>query len=249
MRDYLILTCLMVFTTYNPLNADCLDPDIYENERSNLVDELEKQGIHDQNILTIFKYIKRHLFMPTTTWKQAYENCPVPIGYGQTISQPYIVALMTEKLNVQPTDRILEVGTGSGYQAAILAELAQHVYTVEIVPELAQRAEHALKEHGIRNVHVYTGDGYKGLPEKAPFDKIILTAAPEIVPEALKQQLKLGGLMIAPVGVQGDIQKLILIERLSQNQFSETTITDVRFVPMVKPAVTSSKQGEVNPGG
>ena len=173
----------------------------------------------------------RHLFMPPAMRPAAYEDRPQPIGHEATISQPYIVALMTELLEPTKKSRVLEIGTGSGYQAAILGQLAGQVYTIEIVPELAKSAREALAAQGHSNVSVRHGDGYKGWPEHAPFDRIILTAAPPEIPRALLDQLAPGGRMVAPVGAQG-VQELVVIEKASNGKISRRTVIPVAFVPM-----------------
>jgi protein-L-isoaspartate(D-aspartate) O-methyltransferase len=178
--------------------------------------------------------VPRHLFVPPAQQRDAYDDHPLPIGFGQTISQPYIVAFMTEALALRPTDTVLEIGTGSGYQAAILGELAGEVYTIEIVPELATRAERTLTALGYANVHVRAGDGYRGWPEHAPFTKIILTAAPEAVPQALVEQLAVGGTMVLPVGPAGGSQELRILTKTPGGVTTERSLP-VRFVPMVKP--------------
>ena len=205
------------------------------NQSQRMVDEqLRDRGIRDPRVLEAMARVPRHLFVPEDSQGAAYGDHPLPIGFGQTISQPYIVAFMTEALDVQPDDVVLEIGTGSGYQAAILGELAGEVYTIEILPELAKRAEAALAGLGYRNVHVRTGDGYQGWPAHAPYSKIILTAAPESVPEALVQQLAVGGTMILPVGpVQGD-QELRILNKTQDGVVSQRSLP-VRFVPMVRP--------------
>jgi protein-L-isoaspartate(D-aspartate) O-methyltransferase len=197
-------------------------------------EQLRDRGIRDARVLDAMTRVPRHLFVPEDSQGAAYGDHPLPIGFGQTISQPYIVAFMTEALDVQPTDRVLEIGTGSGYQAAILGELAREVYTIEIVADLAARAERTLASLGYRNVHVRTGDGYQGWPAHAPFSKIILTAAPESVPETLVGQLAVGGRMILPVGpVHGD-QELRILTKTADGVVSQRSL-GVRFVPMVRP--------------
>jgi protein-L-isoaspartate(D-aspartate) O-methyltransferase len=165
----------------------------------------------------------------------AYEDRPVPIGYGQTISQPYIVALMTEMLDIKTDHRVLEIGTGSGYQAAILSSLAKEVYTIEIVHELAESASVTLNRLGYNNVIVRESDGYKGWPEKAPFERIILTAAPTELPKALTDQLKPGGKLLAPIGDHRSVQELIVVEKTADGKITSRAVLPVRFVPMVKP--------------
>jgi protein-L-isoaspartate(D-aspartate) O-methyltransferase len=174
--------------------------------------------------------VPRHLFVPGPQRDEAYEDHPLPIGHGQTISQPYIVAFMSEALRLEPTHRVLEIGTGSGYQAAVLAELAGEVYTIEIIGELAARADATLREAGYRNVTVKTGNGYLGWPEHAPYDRIMVTAAPQQVPPALVAQLKVGGLMAIPVGESG-FQELRVLRRTDSGLETLATLP-VRFVPM-----------------
>jgi protein-L-isoaspartate(D-aspartate) O-methyltransferase len=177
------------------------------------------------------KTVKRHLFVPQRYKDEAYDDRPLPIGQGQTISQPYIVAYMTEIISPEKTDRILEVGTGSGYQAAVLAEICDSVYTIEIVPALGKRAQKVLDSLHYDNVKVKIGDGYKGWKEYAPYDAIIVTCAPTDIPEALKQQLIEGGKMIIPVGEAFD-QKLILLHK-QEGEIVKDKVLPVRFVPMV----------------
>ena len=174
--------------------------------------------------------VPRHLFVPESLRPYAYEDRPLPIGREQTISQPYIVGYMTDVLQLEPSHRVLEIGTGSGYQAAVLAEIATHVYSIEIVAELAEGARRALTESGYRNVDVRTGNGYLGWPDRAPFDRIIVTAAPPTIPNALVDQLAVGGIMVVPVGT--DYQEIAIISR-SASGTTETRTIGVRFVPMV----------------
>ena len=174
--------------------------------------------------------VPRHLFVPLEVRPFAYEDRPLPIGQGQTISQPYIVAYMTEALQTAPDHTVLEIGTGSGYQAAVLAELAREVYTIEIIPELADCARRTLAEAGYRNVQVRTGNGYLGWPERAPFQRIIVTAAPPEIPAALVDQLAIGGTMVIPVGTT--FQQMTIVTKTAQSITQERTLP-VRFVPMV----------------
>ena len=178
----------------------------------------------------------RHKFVPPEMIPYAYNDRPLPIGEDQTISQPYIVALMTELLDLSGTEKVLEIGTGSGYQAAVLSPLAAEVYTIEIVKTLALRAQEVLTELGINNVHVRWGDGYKGWPDEAPFDRIIVTAAPDEVPPALIDQLRAGGKLVIPVGKYW--QELKVITKVSASEIDERTIIPVRFVPMIHPRKT-----------
>src|SRR6184192_4941745 len=188
-------------------------PSEFAAERQRMVEEqLKPRGIHDERVLATMAKVPREEFVPQNMRPQSYADSALPIGHDQTISQPFIVAYMTEQLRLQPTDRVLEIGTGSGYQAAILAELAKEVYTIEIIAPLAQSAEAALQRLGYKNVHVKVGDGYKGWPEHAPFDAITVTCAPDHVPQPLIDQLKEGGRMIIPVGGLGD-QELYLLQK------------------------------------
>lgn len=195
--------------------------------------QIERRGVTDTRVLDAMRKVPRHLFVPESDRHLAYGDFPVPIGKGQTISQPYIVAFMTEALRLKPEDRVLEIGTGSGYQAAILAEVAAEVYTVEIIPELGKRAEELLKQLGYGNVHVRIGDGYQGWADNAPYDAVIVTCAPDAVPAALVDQLAEGGRMIIPVGRSGDVQELVLGVKKG-GVFEKRDILAVRFVPMVK---------------
>lgn len=188
-------------------------------------------------VLEAMRRVPRHLLVPENLRPSAYEDSPLPIGHGQTISQPFIVAFMTEKLDPQPEDRVLEIGTGSGYQAAVLAELVAEVFTIEIIPELAARAEQDLAELGYKNIHVRVGDGYLGWPEAAPFDAIIVTCAPENIPTPLVDQLREGGRMILPVG--GERQELHLLTKRDGTIQTESVLP-VRFVPMTGRARESS---------
>jgi protein-L-isoaspartate(D-aspartate) O-methyltransferase len=206
----------------------------YEDQRSQLIDTLKSTGINDACVLGAMRRVPRHLFIPEENQALAYINRPLGIGYKQTISQPYIVAYMTQALHVQEGDKILEIGTGSGYQAAILAELGATVYTIEIVDQLAKRSAKLLKKLDYADIHVRSGDGYKGWPGHAPFDKIILTAAPPSVPNALLKQLKIGGKLIAPIGEDTNSQVLIMITRLNQTHYKKETLLNVRFVPMIE---------------
>jgi protein-L-isoaspartate(D-aspartate) O-methyltransferase len=189
-----------------------------------------ERGIKNHSVLEAMATVPRHEFVPENVRKFAYADEPLPIGFGQTISQPFIVAFMIEKLDPKPTDRILEIGTGSGYQAAVLSRLAAEVYTIEILEPLAKRAAADLKRLGYLNVKVLTGDGYKGWPEHAPFDGIIVTCAPDHIPQPLVDQLRDGGQMIIPVGPPG-IQELFLLRKRG-TKVEQTAVLPVRFVPM-----------------
>jgi len=216
------------------VSATCeLQTDVrdWQSERVRMVEEqLKGRDIRDPRVLSAMLSVPRHLFIPESARGGAYGDFPVPIGHGQTISQPYIVAFMTEALKVGPEHRVLEIGTGSGYQAAVLSVLAKQVFTIEIVDALAKRARATLVELGYRNVDVRSGNGYLGWPEHAPYDRVIVTAAPPEVPPALVEQLKVGGLMAIPVGV-GD-QELRIMRRSATGMETIATLP-VRFVPMV----------------
>jgi len=200
-------------------------------KRLKMVDEqIRNRGVKDSRVLAAMESVPRHEFVPKSLVNQAYNDHPLFIGGGQTISQPYIVALMTEILELEPRDRVLEIGTGSGYQAAVLSPLVDSVFTIEIIEELGTEAADRLERLGYDNVYVRIGDGYRGWPEKAPFDAIIVTAAPDAVPPALVEQLAEGGRMVIPVGT--GIQELVLIEK-KDGKIVQQDITSVRFVPMV----------------
>ncbi len=202
------------------------------DQRERMVErQIERRGIENPRVLEAMRDVKRHLFVPPNEVPSAYEDHPLPIGEGQTISQPYIVALMTESIEPKPSDRVLEIGTGSGYQAAVLSRLVKDVYSIEIVDALGRSAEKRHKDLGYDNVTVRIGDGYKGWPEKAPFDAIVVTAAPPELPQALVDQLAEGGRMVVPVGTA--FQELLLVEK-KKGEITKRVITAVRFVPMVK---------------
>jgi protein-L-isoaspartate(D-aspartate) O-methyltransferase len=195
-------------------------------------EQLRSRDIRDPGVLDAMTRVPRHRFVPAEYLSMAYEDHPLPIGFNQTISQPYIVGYMTEAAGISAEDKVLEVGTGSGYQAAILAELARKVYTIEIIPELADGARAVLGDLGYTNVEVCTGDGYAGWKEHAPFDAIVVTAAPDHVPQALVDQLAVNGRMIIPVGT-GE-QQMRVITRTATGVTEEVTLP-VRFVPLVRP--------------
>jgi protein-L-isoaspartate(D-aspartate) O-methyltransferase len=220
--------------------AQAQDPDTYAEERARMVrTQLEsgvfgRAAIEDAAVLEAMRTVPRHRFVPSNMVRNAYADSPLPIGHEQTISQPYIVAVMTELLDPEAGDSVLEIGTGSGYQAAVLAEIVADVFTIEIVEPLGRQAASVLKELGYENVHTRIGDGYKGWPEHAPFDGIIVTAAPDHVPQPLIDQLKPGGRMVIPVGPEGHIQQLRLIEKDAEGNVSEEFIESVRFVPLTR---------------
>ncbi len=192
--------------------------------------QIVSRGVRDPRVLDAMRKVPRHLFVAPEERAHAYEDHPLPIGGSQTISQPYIVALMTELLGLPPRARVLEIGTGSGYQSAVLSQLAAEVYSIEILPDLARAASEKLKDLGYVNVTVREGDGYRGWPEHAPFDGIIVTAAPEKIPEPLVDQLAVGGRMVIPVG--GFFQELKVFTREKDGRVTEKDIIPVRFVPM-----------------
>ena len=208
--------------------------DPYREARMDLVELLRREGIHDERVLEAIATVPRDRFVPESLRSQAYGNYPLPIGHGQTISQPYIVALMSELLEVEPGDRVLEVGTGSGYQAAVLASLGCTVYSIEIVAALATGSRDLLAGLGYDSVHVLHGDGYQGWPDHAPFDAVIVTAAPETVPEPLIEQLAPGGRLVIPVGPVWGYQYLDVVEKHVDGSIETTRTIPVRFVPMVK---------------
>lgn len=219
------------YTSQDPVDTSF---DLYLQERKQMVEEqMIARGITGKETINAFLKVKRHLFVPEEFRNRAYGDHPVPIGQGQTISQPYIVAFMTQILNLSKNDRVLEIGTGSGYQAAILGELSDHVFTIEINEPLGRKATVLLKELGYSSVKVKIGDGYKGWKEHAPFDAIIVTCAPSHIPQPLKEQLKEGGRMIIPVGEAFD-QKLLYIQKIN-NELKQQAEFPVLFVPMVDP--------------
>ena len=224
----LILVALVVIVT------DARAEDLTRDARTRMVDEqLAARGVRDARVLDAMRRVPRHRLVPDEQQARAYEDHPLPIGHGQTISQPFIVGFMTASLDLDGSERVLEIGTGSGYQTAVLAELAQHVYSIEIVAPLAERARDALAALGYENVSVRAGDGYQGWPEAAPFDAIIVTAAPDHVPEPLIEQLAVGGRMIVPVG--NLVQELVLLTRTASG-ITRERVLPVRFVPMTGEA-------------
>ncbi|NOQ46848.1 MAG: protein-L-isoaspartate(D-aspartate) O-methyltransferase [Desulfobulbaceae bacterium] len=224
-----ILLCVAVAGGLSAAWAD--DSDKFVKKRRQMVDrQIKDRGIVDLEILRAMSSVPRHLFVPDYLRRQAYVDGPLPIGHGQTISQPYIVAYMTEMLDLKPHQRVLEIGTGSGYQAAVLAELTDNVYTIEIIPELAASANTRLRKTGYSKVKARQGDGYHGWPEAAPFDAVMVTAAAEFIPPPLLEQLKEGGRMIIPVGSPFFVQHLMLVEKL-QGKVVTRSLMPVRFVP------------------
>ena len=190
--------------------------------------------VTDRRVIEAMAAVPRHVFVPADMRRRAYADSALPIGNGQTISQPYIVALMTEHLRLTPASKVLEVGTGSGYQAAVLAHLTPNVYTIEIVEELAKAAARDLADEGYASIRARAGDGYKGWPEHAPFDAIIVTCAPEKLPEPLWEQLKPGGRIVIPVGPVDRVQQLVVVSKTEDGQRRTQTVTEVQFVPMTR---------------
>jgi protein-L-isoaspartate(D-aspartate) O-methyltransferase len=227
------MACLILRAILGGLLLWASDP--YQAQREEMVrEQIEARGVRNPEVLRVMRETPRHLFVPEALRSQAYLDGPLPIGLGQTISQPYIVAVMTELLQPDKTHKALEIGTGSGYQAAVLSPLVKHLYSIEIVPELARRSAELLKKLGYGNVTVRQGDGYLGWPEEAPFDRIILTAAPSEIPGTLLSQLKPGGRLVAPVARTGWDQDLVLVEKGLDGKLRERSIFPVRFVPMVR---------------
>ena len=214
--------------------------DLRQGERNRMVDtQIVGGGITDPRVVAAMRRVPRHQFIPDYESEDAYGDFPLPIGHAQTISQPYIVAYMTEALKLEPGEKVLEIGTGSGYQAAILAEHGVKVFTIEIVKPLAEFARDNLSKLGYDQVRVLAGDGYQGWPEEQPFDAIIITAAPDHIPEPLLEQMKIGGRLIAPVGDSS--QNLVLIRR-TKTGCQRTELLSVRFVPMTGQAQGPSLQ-------
>jgi protein-L-isoaspartate(D-aspartate) O-methyltransferase len=222
-------------TQPSPLASLALSPtgvDPFASSREEMViRQIIRRGVTDPAVLASVRTVPRHLFVPPDLIDQAYNDNPLPIGLGQTISQPYIVALMTEALKLEPGMRVLEIGTGSGYQAAILAEMGMQVYTIEILPELAERASQRLKDLGYTNVQNLTADGYYGWEEYAPFERIIVTAAPDHLPQPLTRQLIEGGRLVIPIGPIGAFQTLWLFEKIN-GELLATNLGGVSFVPL-----------------
>jgi protein-L-isoaspartate(D-aspartate) O-methyltransferase len=225
--------CLLVgLASCKPAHVPARD---FAAERERMVrQQVAMRGVTETRLLAAMRKVRRDQFVPEAVRDLAYTDQPLPIGHDQTISQPFIVAFMTEKLQLRPTDRVLEIGTGSGYQAAILAELAREVYTIEIVAPLGERAKTTLQRLGYKNIHLKIGDGYQGWPEEAPFDAVIVTCAPEHVPRPLIDQTREGGRVIIPVGAAGS-QLLYLLEKKA-GRLQQRAVLPVRFVPMTGSA-------------
>ncbi|MBN1949824.1 MAG: protein-L-isoaspartate(D-aspartate) O-methyltransferase [Bacteroidales bacterium] len=223
---------LQVFLILLSFSSCTCAQDSYKEERAKMVEnQLIARGIRSPEVVSAMRKVERHRFVPEHLKNQAYRDGPLPIGYGQTISQPYVVAYMTEILELKPADKVLEVGTGSGYQAAILAEICDSVFSVEVIPELGQQAIRRLESLGYANILVKIGDGYRGWIEHAPFDAIIVTCAPGRIPEPLTQQLREGGSLIIPVG-ERYVQELVLLKK-KQGKIVKKSVLSVLFVPMV----------------
>lgn len=232
--------CLSLFSCYNSVNLQNSveaqkqgannAKDEYKRERREMVEQqIRARGIENESVLSAMMKVPRHKFVPEALVKEAYIDSPLPIGLNQTISQPFIVAYMTDAADISKNDKVLEIGTGSGYQAAILGELAKEVYTIEIIPELAERSTQILQQLGYKNVFVKTGNGYLGIPEQAPFDAIVVTAAPDEIPQALVDQLAVNGKMVIPVGNAN--QEMVVIKKTKKGVTEKRTM-QVRFVPM-----------------
>ncbi len=233
MKTGIIPYLIALFITAVPVGLSG-QTNTFKMERKNMVNtQIRARGITYQPTLDAMLKVPRHLFVPGYVRSRAYYDGPLPIGFGQTISQPYIVGYMTSILKPEKGDKVLEIGTGSGYQAAVLAEIVDSVFTVEIVPELAEQAKETLNSLGYKNVWVKNGDGFYGWKEHAPYDKIIVTAAPEEVPQPLIDQLKEGGKMIIPVGGEYGFQYLVLVEK-KKGKVIEKTMLPVRFVPFTR---------------
>ncbi|MFB0527687.1 MAG: protein-L-isoaspartate(D-aspartate) O-methyltransferase [bacterium] len=238
---FLIVFCLTILNGCRKKEAGVNYKNLEKERKAMVVEQIEERGIRDKRVLEAMDKVPRHEFVPEKYRAFAYEDSPLPIGEGQTISQPYIVALMTECLNLEGDEKVLEVGTGSGYQAAILSELSKEVYTIEILEPLAERAEELLQKLGYRNVKVKCGDGYLGWEEYAPFDGIVVTCAPDHIPQPLIDQLAEDGRMVIPLGDVHFLQVLKLIEK-KEGKVTVRNVTPVRFVPMTGEEVEKRKR-------
>jgi protein-L-isoaspartate(D-aspartate) O-methyltransferase len=227
---YLLSIFILIFGCQKKENQKMNEEESFTSQRHSMVDsQIKSRGVVDEHVLNAMKKVPRHKFVLEELQGEAYIDDPLPIGESQTISQPYIVAYMTEQLELKKTDKVLEIGTGSGYQAAILAEIVDSVFTIEIIDFLAKEAEKTLKDLNYNNVFVKSGDGYKGWPSEAPFDAIIITAAPTKIPQPLVDQLNIGGRMILPLG--NLFQELVLLTK-TESGIQKKTLLPVRFVPM-----------------
>ena len=235
---FIILLFFLIKCNTISKNSDISKKELKEKRRKMVEYQIKRRGVKDKRVLSAMLKVERHKFIPEHLWDEAYNDHPLPIGKSQTISQPYIVALMTELLDLKGNEKVLEIGTGSGYQAAILAELCKKVYTIEIIPSLAGSSEKTLKKYGYTNIHVICGDGYLGYEKKAPYDGIIVTCAPPYVPKPLIQQLKEGGRMVIPVGES--YQELKVLTKKG-GKIIEKSIIPVRFVPMTGEEIKKNK--------
>ena len=234
-----ILICATPVGCYDSGRRSAEKPIDFKHQREEMVTrQIEARGISDELVLAAMREVERHRFVPSDFESDAYGDYPLPIGQNQTISQPYIVGLMTALLKIDSTDRVLEIGTGSGYQAAVLAEIAAEVYSIEIIPELANRAESLLTDLGYENITVRCGDGFAGWPEQAPFDAVIVTCAPPRVPQPLIDQLADSGRLVIPVGL--DYQELLLLEK-TEDGIVTKRVAPVRFVPMTGDGIRKGK--------
>jgi protein-L-isoaspartate(D-aspartate) O-methyltransferase len=231
---FAVTAVLAGMTALTAMAAPAVEDVSLQARRRMIEEQIRRRGVTDPAVLSAIEKVPRHLFVPEDERDGSYADQPLPIGNGQTISQPYVVALMTSLLKLEPGSRVLEIGTGSGYQAAVLAQLAAEVYSIEIVAPLAERARATLAGLGYENVHVRVGDGFQGWPAKAPFDAIIVTAAPPRVPEPLLRQLKAGGKLVVPVGEL--YQDLVVYTKRKDGGFDRKEILPVRFVPMTGEA-------------
>jgi len=231
MKAFIIICSLFLFAT---TGSFAQTDDIHKSQREQMVtNQIQLRGMDHKSTLNAMGVVPRHLFVPENLQDNAYDDRPLPIGHGQTISQPYIVAYMTSIINPKPDFKILEIGTGSGYQAAVLSEIVDSVFTMEIVPELYQSASARISELGFDNIKVKFGDGYYGWPEHGPYDAIVVTAAAEFIPPPLLEQLKEGGKMIIPVGSPFMVQSLILVNK-KKDRITTTNLMSVRFVPFTR---------------
>ena len=226
---FLSLLCLVL-----SVSADAKEDRFIEKRRAMVEDQIQARGVKDARVLATLRHVPRHLFVRSRDKSHAYADQPLPIGYGQTISQPYIVAYMTEVLGLSGTEKVLEIGTGSGYQAAVLAGTAGEVYSIEIIPGLYLEARKRLARLGYDRIHLKIDDGYFGWPEKAPFDRIIVTCAAGHIPLPLIRQLKPGGLMVIPVGPPWTVQTLVLVEKDQEGEVKTRALMSVRFVPLIR---------------
>lgn len=231
-RCLMLIVALISILMPMKVMAEC-DMERFEKQRQKMVNEqIVARGVSNPSVINAMRVVPRHCFVPCRLHGRAYRDGPQPIGYGQTISQPYIVAVMSEFLDLQPGERVLEIGTGSGYQAAVLSEMGVEVFTIEIVAPLGHLARDLLLSMGYRNIHTKIGDGYRGWPQQAPFDGIIVTCAPSQIPQPLQDQLVESGRMVIPVGSVYSHQQLFQLRKI-KGQIKKEKIFDVRFVPMV----------------